>query len=157
MPHKIRKLAAWVLCASTLAACATPITYGALSAGNGYGYRDTHNADGSYTILVVAPNDAMAREFWDKRAQELCGGTDFHKNIFRAEVPVVMSQGYAPSAYPGGYGGSYTSWAHGAFNMEGYLHCNAVANDATPAQVSDQAAPATPAANATTPPSAATP
>lgn len=121
---------ALVLGGVVLAACATPIQYGALSEGHGYGYRETQNADGSYTVLAVAPGDAMAREFWDRRAQELCGGTDFHKNIFRAEVPVVTTQGYAPSAYPGGVGGSYTSWAHGAFYLEGYLRCGGASQTA---------------------------
>jgi hypothetical protein len=124
MRFDFARLAAAITVASALAACATPIQYGALSEGHGYGYRDTQNADGSYTVLAIAPGDAMARQFWDRRAQELCGGTDFHKNIFRAEVPVVSTTGYAPSAYgAAGTGGSYTSSAHGAFYLEGYLHC----------------------------------
>lgn len=63
----------------------------------------------------------MAREFWDRRAQEICGGREVHKNIFRAEVPVIQATGYATNIYGGG--ASYTTWAHGAFFLEGYLHC----------------------------------
>jgi hypothetical protein len=113
--------------AVALAACATPPKYGPMADNHGLGYRDTHNPDGSYTILVVAYTAATAQEFWDRRAQELCGSADFHKNIFRAEVPVVRVSGYATNAYNPSYGASYTEDQHGNFYLEGYLRCDAEA------------------------------
>lgn len=104
-----------------LAGCATPIVYGPISETSAFGYRDTRNADGSYTVLVVAASAAMAHEFWDRRAHELCG-EDFTKNIFRAQIPVYSYTGYASNGYSGG---AYTEDRYGAFNLEGYLHCGA--------------------------------
>jgi len=123
-----------------LAGCITPVTYGAIGADSAYGYRDRQNADGSYTLLAVAPSAPMAHQFWDQRAQELCGGTNFHKNIFRAEIPVVTYTGYVSNAYGGG--GSYSEDRYGGFYLEGYLRCGGeeapttepAAVDAPPAQ-----------------------
>lgn len=115
--------------ACALAACVTAPVYGPL-AESAFGYRDQRNADGSYTVLVVAPNGAMAHEFWDRRAGELCGGATYRKNIFRAEIPVVSQSGYAVNPYNPSYGGSYTVDAYGALQLEGYLHCAPTAADA---------------------------
>lgn len=139
-----------------LTSCLGPLKYGPMAENNGLGYRDRQNPDGSYTILVVANDSATAQQFWDRRAQELCGDANFHKNIFRAEVPVVMTSGYVANPYGGG--GSYTSWAHGAFYLEGYLHCDAdhqtAASGAQPAAhdvaAGASAAAASPAAAPTT-------
>jgi hypothetical protein len=116
---------AWPLALAglALAGCVTPPVYGAINAENaGYGYRDARNADGSYTVLAVANTPTLAHEFWDRRAHELCGGSNFRKNIFRAEIPVVLYSGYASNGYSGG---SYTEHRYGAFFLEGYLHCAA--------------------------------
>lgn len=107
--------------AIALVACATPVVYGPMAENNGYGYSDLRNADGSHTIRVVATNAQQAHEFWDRRAAEICGGTSYRKNIFRAHIPVVTQHGYATG--PNGYGGSYAQDVYGALVMEGYLHC----------------------------------
>ncbi len=138
-----------VLTSLALTACATPIVYGALAAGSGFGYRDTPNTDGSHTILVVAPSSAMAHEFWGRRAQELCNGPNFTKNLFRAEIPVVTASGYAVNAYNPAYGGSYTVDVYGAFHLEGYLRCGE--GNPAPALVVEQTAAAAPEAPAATP------
>jgi len=110
-----------------LASCATPIVYGPIGqAKSPYGYKDTRNSDGSITIMVVANSAAMAKDYWDRRAGELCGAAEIQKNIFRAEIPVYQFQGYAASAYGAGYpGGSYSESRYGNFIMEGYLRCGA--------------------------------
>jgi hypothetical protein len=129
-----------VTAAAVLAAagCATPIVYGPIGQ-NGYGYSDRQNPDGSYTVLVVASSPQQAHEFWDRRAAELCGGVEVHKNIFRAEIPVVTTTGYASNPYNPAYGGSYSQDVYGALQMEGYLRCGAVAAD--PAAGDDEPAP----------------
>ena len=107
-----------------LVGCVTPPTYGPIGhVQNQYGYRDNPNADGSHRILVVAASSPMAHEFWDRRAAEICGGTTFEKNIFRAQRPVVTTTGYASNAFNPAYGASYQQDAYGDFIMEGYLRC----------------------------------
>lgn len=118
-----------------LLGCATPITYGPIGGDNGaFGYSDARNADGSYTVRVVSSSAPQAHEFWDRRAAELCGGPNFRKNIFRAEIPVVSYTGYATGA--NGYGGSYTEDRYGGFILEGYLHCEAGKEAVEPAAAS---------------------
>lgn len=117
-----------------LAGCATPVVYGPIGP-SAFGYRDRQNPDGSHTILVVAPSAVMAHQFWDQRAAELCGSTDYRKNIFRADIPVVTTTGYAPG------GIAYTQDAYGAPHLEGYLQCNSPAEAAT-APAADAAAQA---------------
>jgi hypothetical protein len=136
------RMAVLVLTAFSLAGCITPLKYGPMAENHGLGYRDFPNADGSFTILVVAFDSATAQQFWDRRAQELCGDTHFHKNIFRAEVPVVRVSGYAPSAVNPGYGGAYSEDQHGSFYLEGYLRCGGDAASTTvqPSPASDAAA-----------------
>lgn len=113
-----------------LVGCVTPPAYGPISVETGqFGYRDSRNANGTHTILTVAPSAAMAHEFWDRRARELCGGGEFRKNIFRAHIPVVTQSGYVTGA--NGYGGSYTQDVYGSFYLEGYARCVAPA-EATP-------------------------
>ncbi len=97
-----------------------------------YGYSERFNAEGDYyTVLVVAPAAELARSFWEQRAVELCHGTMFRKNIFRAERPVYTYSGYVSGA--NGYGGSYTESRYGDFALEGYLYCESA--PPAPAQV----------------------
>ncbi|MBI1251158.1 MAG: hypothetical protein GC189_06785 [Alphaproteobacteria bacterium] len=114
-----------------LAACAvTPLAYGPITPdGSHYGYRDTQNPDGSYTILLVTNNAALAQAFWDRRAAELCNGASVQKNIFRAQRPVYQYTGYATNGYGGG--GSYTESRYGDFFLEGYLRCGDAETAAT--------------------------
>jgi hypothetical protein len=129
-----------------LAGCLGPLKYGSLADNNGLGYRDTQNPDGSYTILVIAYDPTTAQQFWDRRAQELCGGTNFHKNIFRAEVPVVRYSGYASNPMNPTYGGSYSEDRHGNFYLEGYLRCQGDATGVVatgPDTATETASPAT--------------
>lgn len=137
---RTKRIGALAAGGSVLLGCVTP-TYGPIGAENsGFGYSDMRNADGSHTIRVVAMSSVQAHEFWDRRANELCGGPNYRKNIFRAEIPVVSYTGYATG--PNGYGGgSYTQDQYGALVMEGYLHCEA------PAATAEAEAPA-PAAEA---------
>lgn len=122
--HKpIRAKAGLALASLILAACAAPVVYGPIGAekSGGFGYRDARNPDGSYTVLVVAPTPDLAHQFWDTRAAEICGGTHYRKNLFRADIPIVQYRGYASNGYTGG---SYTVDQYGALQLEGYLRCN---------------------------------
>lgn len=98
----------------TLSACAGPLQYAAIdaSAHRPYGYRESRTADGRYSLLVVVPaasHPDLAREFWERRARELCGHPDYRRNIFRADRPTVNYD------YYGGRPGD--------FMLEGYLDC----------------------------------
>ncbi|MBC7768586.1 MAG: hypothetical protein H7124_07345 [Phycisphaerales bacterium] len=96
---------------AALSGCMT-IEYAPMSEQHGFGYRDTQNADGGYTIQVVLPEHSsptLAHEYWDRRAAEVCGHSDYRKNIFRAERPTVHYDSYG--GRPGGY------------ILEGYLDC----------------------------------
>jgi hypothetical protein len=127
------RIGAVVVAAAVLAGCAMTPEYGPIGQAGPWGYSDLQNPDGSYTVRVVALTSTMAHEYWDRRAAELCGGTNFQKNIFRAEIPVVTQTGYVTG--PNGYGGSYTQDAYGSLIMEGYLHCGANAEStAAPAE-----------------------
>lgn len=104
---------------AALSGCAS-LEYAPMSEQNGFGYRDSINADGSYTIQIVLPEHGSAQTahaYWDRRAGELCGGEAYRKNIFRAERPTVHYDYYG--GRPGG------------FILEGYLHC--AADGAAPA------------------------
>src|SRR5688572_8921596 len=149
--HVMRRVAALAICGLTLAGCITA-TYGPIGAENsyGYGYSDLRNADGSYTIRVVATTAPQAHEFWDRRAAELCGSPNFRKNIFRAEIPVVTVSGYA--AGPNGYGGSYVEDRYGSLILEGYLHCEADAQTAAAEQTPTEPTQAPEAAPSGAPP-----
>jgi hypothetical protein len=142
------RVGAIVVSACALVGCITA-EYGQIGTkGSPYGYSDLRNADGSYTIRVVAMHAAQAHEFWDRRAAEICGSASFRKNIFRAEIPVVTQSGYVSG--PNGYGGSYTQDVYGNLIMEGYLHCEgeAQAAAAEPATESPEAPDAEPSGEA---------
>lgn len=121
--------AALAAAALALAGCVTPVVYGPIGAESAFGYSDQRNADGSYTIRVVAQNTAQAHEFWDRRAGELCGGGDFRKVIYRAHIPVVTTTGYA--AGPNGYGASYVQDVYGAPILEGFARCDGAGDTPT--------------------------
>jgi hypothetical protein len=144
----IRHAAPAAVCGLALLGCATPIAYGPIGETSQFGYSDMRNdVDSSYTVRVVAASAQQAHEFWDRRAAELCGGPNFRKNIFRAEIPVVSYTGYAPG--PNGYGGSYSEDRYGPLILEGYLHCEGEAQ--APAS-EGAAAPAPTPADAGLPP-----
>ncbi|UPT62000.1 MAG: hypothetical protein M0D54_16670 [Hyphomonadaceae bacterium JAD_PAG50586_4] len=144
----IARACALVVAGVILVGCVTPPVYGPIGGESGpYGYSDTRNADGSHTIRVVAMGAAQAHEFWDRRAGELCGGAEYRKIIYRAEIPVVSYTGYASGA--NGYGGSYTEDRYGNLILEGHARCGAAAAAAAetaplPASQVIEPAPATP-------------
>jgi hypothetical protein len=128
-----------------MCACATPIVYGPIDGSKtGFGYSDQTNADGGYTVRVVASSPAQAHEFLDRRAAELCHSSYFRKNIFSAQMAVEQYSGYASG--PNGYGGSYTSYRYGAPVLQAYVYCDAATSETAPPVVTDQPAPAESAA-----------
>lgn len=111
-----------------LAGCVAPFTYQEIGPGAPFGYRSTANADGGYTILVVMPlyesELALAQQFWDRRAAEICGNANYRKIIFRAERANYYDN---YGAHPGNY------------YLEGYAYCDASASE--PAPTADSTAP----------------
>jgi hypothetical protein len=141
------RMSALAVTAFALASCVTPPSYGPIGhVKNQYGYRDSENADGSHTILVVAASAPMAHEFWDRRAAEICAGAEVQKNIFRAQRPVVTTTGYASNGMGGG--GTYQQDTYGDFFLEGYLRCGvataAVSDEAPGERAAAAETPATP-------------
>ncbi len=82
-----------------------------------YGFTDTLNPDGGYTIRVLLPqwteDPQTAFEFWERRATELCGEAGYRKHLHTARRQMIHSPGYTPVA--------------GDYVLEGYVYCNAPA------------------------------
>lgn len=95
---------------ASLAACVS-LDYGPRTSERPYGYAETKRPDGTYIVSVVHPDASLAMKFWDQRAAELCGSTNFVKNIYVASRPTVRYQ------YYGGMPGDA--------NLEGMLTCAA--------------------------------
>lgn len=97
--------------------------------GSWYGYSDRRNVDGSYTIRVDLPastsNPQIAYTYWNRRAEELCGGAFLRKSIHTAERPVVFVQPHQ----------SHQA-IRGDYVLEGYVYCE------TPAETPPPDAPA---------------
>jgi len=97
-----------------LVGCISPPHYAELGSKRSpmFGYSEQETKEGSYVLKTVYPNSSMAESFWTRRAQELCGGIDFEKNIFRQERPTVH---YDTDGGRPGY-----------FVLEGFLQCSQV-------------------------------
>lgn len=82
-----------------LQACATkPAVYGPITAEVPHGYADRVSSDGGFTILVRMPGNAsvpMLRDFFDRRAAELCTTGVDRTNVFR----VTANEHYADANY----------------------------------------------------------
>lgn len=112
----------------TLSGCISAPTYGPMVGEHrvGWGYSETANVDGGYTIRVALPailDPQLAFAWWDRRAEELCGGVPARKNIHTAIRPTEYYDRYG--ARPGDY------------QLEGYAWC------AVPTGPARAAAPAT--------------
>jgi len=95
-----------------------------------------------HVLDLVAMSAPQAHEFWDRRAGELCGGSEYRKIIYRAEIPVVSYTGYASGA--NGYGGSYTEDRYGNLILEGHARCGAAAAGEAASQATVETESATP-------------
>lgn len=82
-----------------------------------YGFTDTLNPDGGYTIRVLLPqwteDPRTAFDFWERRAAELCGEAGYRKHLHTARRQMIHNPGYTPVA--------------GDYILEGYAWCNAPA------------------------------
>jgi len=122
-----------------LQACATgaPAVYGPISAEVPFGYTERQGKAGEFTVLIKMPGGAPAtqlREFFDRRAGELCPGGVDRTNVFR----VSALESYARADYV--YGGAGVgSRARFGTELEGYVYCKPApeapssANPVTPA------------------------
>jgi hypothetical protein len=103
-----------VLLSIAVTGCVTAPTYAPMDRerGSPYGYQERRTEDGRLILLVVVPlhgGSALAQEFWDRRAGELCEGGAYAKNIFRAQQATQLYDRY------GGRPGDY--------ELEGYVNC----------------------------------
>lgn len=92
-----------------------------------FGYSDSQNPDGTHMIRVylpaTIPDPKLARQYWDRRAAEICGHSDYKGNIYAAIRQTFVNPGY--SAQPGNY------------MMEGTLDCGSETTKAVPAAPAD--------------------
>lgn|GEM_PF-2090848 len=105
-----------------LQACTTkPAVYGPISAEVPHGYSDRAGKDGGFTVLIKMPGNAsppMLKDFFDRRAAELCAAGVDRINVFR----VTASEYYAGATYV--YGGAGVgSRSRVGTEMEGYVYC----------------------------------
>lgn len=105
-----------------LQACATtkPPVYGPIDEKQAYGYRDHQNPDGGHTVVIVMPAASMpaAREWFDRRAAELCPGGIDRTNVFSARLNESNT----------GFYGTQPSAATRIFTsseLQGYVYCKA--------------------------------
>jgi hypothetical protein len=120
-----------------LSACATvdePLQYGPIGTGGyGYGYQDSANQDGSFTVVVITPNDGLGRQFFERRAEELCPAGIAQQSIFRVQQRLEMATGYSGTVVSGVYQGStYTYPTYGAIMVEGMVRCAPTTAEAKP-------------------------
>lgn len=118
----MRKLSCGVTLA-LLYGCATASPeYVPMTVKSPYGYKEILQQDQSYLLSVVLPvspaSESLSFEYWNRRAETLCGGTDYEKNIYKAMRPTLNPQTY----YVQG-GVSTGRGSAGAFTLEGSLTC----------------------------------
>lgn len=73
------------------------------------GYKEVAIGDSKYRLITVAHSGSLAKSFWHRRANELCG-PDYTHNIYKASRPTM---------HYGAYGAN-----PGLFQLEGTLTCN---------------------------------
>lgn len=104
-----------------LAGC-TSIEYGPLGGKEraSYAYREQLTSPGHYILAIVGygGDPATVHSSWDRRAAELCGGTQYVKTLYRAERPTVRYD------FRGG--------RPGVMELEGFLDCGADTASAHP-------------------------
>lgn len=75
--------------------------------GSPYGYSDVLNADGSHTIRVLlpasAPDPQNAYVYWNRRAEEICGGPPASKTLHTAQRAVIFVDARSAQAVRGDY------------------------------------------------------
>ena len=107
-----------------LCGCAsTAMDYQEKTSENPWGYEERVLEDGNYILSVFLPglgksNNTLPFEYWERRAEELCGKGQYEKNIYKARRETQNT----PGAYV--YGGVGTGGGGpGAFTLEGKLTC----------------------------------
>lgn len=113
LPARAALPASPVLLLALLCGCAT-IEYGPLGGKPAarFAYKETLNGERRYTLMIVgagAPDMSVMQAMWDRRAQELCGSSNYSKSIFRADRSTLL------------YG--YHGGAAGQPVLEGFLDC----------------------------------
>jgi hypothetical protein len=101
-----------------LTACVA-MDYGPIGDDRPYGFAETKRADGSYILRVVHPSFNDAVKFWDQRAAEICGSSDYTKNIYTAIMPTTTYSSYGGRP--------------GAPHLEGLLTCASSTTTTAPA------------------------
>lgn len=92
-----------------------------------FGYSDSQNPNGTHMIRVylpaTIPDPKLARQYWDRRAAEICGHSNYRGNIYAAMRQTFVNPGYGAQL--------------GNYIMEGTLDCAAKAAEAAPPPAAD--------------------
>jgi len=128
----VRSAALLAVVSLSASGCATDPGYVRMGGegGSPYGYSDLENADGGHTVRVVLPSGSVnpqnAYAYWNRRAEELCGGPPARKTIYTADRAIIFVDARSAQAVRGDY------------VLEGYVWC------AVPTAPAQAAAAATP-------------
>lgn len=97
------------VCGLGAAGCVSDPGYVAMGepGGSPYGYSDVLNADGSHTIRVLlpasVPDPQNAYVYWNRRAEEICGGPPAGKTLHTAQRAVIFVDARSAQAVRGDY------------------------------------------------------
>ena len=98
-----------VACGLGVGGCVSDPGYAAMGGpgGSPYGYSDVLNADGSHTIRVLLPSSTPdpqnAYVYWNRRAEEICGGAPAGKTLHTAQRAVIFVDARSAQAVRGDY------------------------------------------------------
>lgn len=96
-------------CGPGLGGCVTDPGYAPMGGPDGspYGYSDVLNVDGSHTIRVLLPASTRdpqnAYVYWNRRAEEICGGAPAGKTLHTAQRAVIFVDARSAQAVRGDY------------------------------------------------------
>ncbi|HYD27147.1 hypothetical protein [Brevundimonas sp.] len=102
---RLARLSLAALGLTLLAGCVSDPGYAPIdpAARRYFGYADTPNGAGGYTIRVVLPEGVedpkSAFAHWERRAAELCGPAGYRKQLHTARRNMMMMPGYTPTGY----------------------------------------------------------
>lgn len=109
VPARLAAVGLIAVCGFATGGCVSDPGYVAMGepGGSPYGYSDVLNADGSHTIRVLlpasVPDPQNAYVYWNRRAEEICGGPPASKTLHTAQRAVIFVDARSAQAVRGDY------------------------------------------------------
>lgn len=109
VPPRLFVLGLIAVCGLGAGGCVSDPGYVAMGepGGSPYGHSDVLNADGSHTIRVLLPASTRdpqnAYVYWNRRAEEICGGPPVGKTLHTAQRAVIFVDARSAQAVRGDY------------------------------------------------------